>query len=153
MCVVTNQREKIMLSKPARSVENIWVSELRKLWLWDSLLWIKLHQVNCHRFLWIRGPRIPHKVAPPTGPDKLQGIEIQWNYFSLKAWKRQYQLSTRSSIHFSSPAEKRRKQYKAGDVTELKGKWMYWRSCRVRLITSEEQSKGGSLPRKKTSKK
>ena len=61
-----------------------------------------------------KGAQIPDQVAPPTGPDKLQGIEIQWNYFSLKAWKRQCQLSTQSSIHFSSPAEERRKKYKSG---------------------------------------
>ena len=48
--------ENITLSKPTCCTENIceWVSELRKLWLWDSLLWIKLHQVNCRGFLWSR---------------------------------------------------------------------------------------------------
>ena len=47
MCIVRSRGEKITLSKPSCAEKNLWVSELRKLWLWDSLLWIKLNQVNC----------------------------------------------------------------------------------------------------------
>ena len=61
MCCGESKGEDHTIKTSLFCQKYLWVSELQKLWLRGSLLWIKLHQVNCHRFLWIRGPRFPTK--------------------------------------------------------------------------------------------
>ena len=131
----------------------LWVSELQKLWLWDSLLWIKLHQVNCHRFLWIRGPGFPTKWH--LRRDQINCRELKYSETTSVLKNERGNVNFRREARSTSvhPRKNEGKNTKAGGVTELKGQWICWRSCRVRLITYEEQSKGRSLPRKKTSKK
>ena len=69
----------------------------------------------------------PIRLQEITYPDLVvartaQGNESLVPKFLNKFYGGSEIADQRSSIHFSSPAEKRRKQYKAGDVTELKGK-------------------------------